>query len=268
MREILGRLTHNTDFVDTHMHTIRSDGTRAPAEIVDFAEASGRLRMLYITDHETIAPAGEAYDYCERAGYRLKVGVGAELTTRDGHVVALDISQDIPTGKTVEWTVRQIHNQGGLAIAAHPLYVGWTRSLSERTLLRIINDPDPEIYFDGFEVFNAGVGDNHFSKVNAKALAFYLTVKERQPELAWKLGAPIGCTDGHHSTVGRGLTGYQGDFRQAIRERNTAVFSLDEKEQLVLGAIARQFYGSMVLEPGRRIHRYAMRRLQEGNGGK
>src|SRR5947207_5447764 len=62
--------------VDLHTHTVHSDGSYTPAEIVDLARRSG-LPALAITDHDTldgIAPGRAA------AGSALEIVTGVEIT--------------------------------------------------------------------------------------------------------------------------------------------------------------------------------------------
>lgn len=279
MREIYNGPTPVDRYADLHMHTTQSDGLMEPAQLLERALNSGRIHTIAGTDHEVIGPSVLLRNESERRGYPLEVMVGTELTTNAGHIVALDLNNDIVSGKSPEWTIQQIHTQGGLAIAAHPLSRG-TRSLTERTILRIVANPDPQVYFDGFEVFNAGLHTiTDIANIPLirriigadKALLFYVAFLQEQPQLAWKLGAPIGCTDGHFNTVGRGLTGYQGDLRIAMQRRETTVFTLDMPEQLTLMDIAKQLYSSMVVENFRRSIRYGLRSLMERSklhGGK
>ena len=263
MRAILEGQRPPTKFAETHMHSNGSDGRMRPAQIVDIAVAHGQLATLAITDHEIIRPSVEARNYSERAGYDLEVVVGAEFSTKDGHLIGLYLNDDVVTGKPVEWTIAQIHKQNGLVIAPHPMYK-WTRSLSLDKILSVLSNPDPDIRFDGFELFSAGVGDNPFTKANENALAFYLEVQGEMPEVAWKLGAAIASTDGHFYTVGRGITGYEEELREDIEQRRTSAWSLDLQEQARILDIAANMWGSMVLEPTRRIQRYAIRRYQQG----
>src|SRR5690606_31388880 len=66
-------------FVDLHCHSTASDGTAAPAEVVDLARASG-LCAVALTDHDTTAGLAEA---AARAG---EIGIdflpGIELSCR------------------------------------------------------------------------------------------------------------------------------------------------------------------------------------------
>jgi predicted metal-dependent phosphoesterase TrpH len=46
---------------------------------------------------------------------------GEEISSSDGHIIGLFLDQEIPAGMTAYQTIRAIHAQGGIAIAAHPL---------------------------------------------------------------------------------------------------------------------------------------------------
>jgi predicted metal-dependent phosphoesterase TrpH len=70
-----------TAFVDLHMHSTASDGSRAPAEVVRAARAAG-LAAIALTDHDTVAGLAEA----QLAGAELGVRVvnGVELSAVEG----------------------------------------------------------------------------------------------------------------------------------------------------------------------------------------
>src|SRR2546430_15345393 len=76
---------------DLHMHTTASDGWPTPHELVDYARATA-LDVIAVTDHDTIDGALRAAD---RAAGRskLQVVIGEEVSSRDGHIVALFIER-------------------------------------------------------------------------------------------------------------------------------------------------------------------------------
>jgi predicted metal-dependent phosphoesterase TrpH len=71
----------SSGFVDLHMHSTASDGSRAPADVIR-AAARARLAAIALTDHDTVAGLAEA----ERAGAELGVRVipGVELSAVEG----------------------------------------------------------------------------------------------------------------------------------------------------------------------------------------
>lgn len=113
--------------VDLHVHTSASaDSLASPTELLVAAARRG-LAGIAITDHDSFEGVARA----EAAAHRLigegklpphfLVIPGEEVSSSDGHVVGLFLKSRIPSGQTAEWTVRAIHEQGGIAIAAHPL---------------------------------------------------------------------------------------------------------------------------------------------------
>ncbi|EKD65206.1 MAG: hypothetical protein ACD_50C00153G0003 [uncultured bacterium] len=223
MKEILGAYSRDQKLADPHVHTNKSrDAYLAPEQIVEITVASELLHTIAITDHDKVSPSIEAFEYAQRHGYSLEVVSGSEISTLDGHLLALYIEYDIPSHQSVEQTIKEIHKQDGLAIAVHPFFKR-IRSLNQQRILDVIKNDDPEIYLDGFEIFNAGV--NSYPKTTAikEAGEFYLQHKGF-------LGAPIGSSDNHYFTPGRGLTAYKKDLKESIKSRETAVLMLEDHE--------------------------------------
>lgn len=80
-------------FVDLHMHSTASDGSVAPAAVVDAAAAVG-LSAIALTDHDTL----DGLDAAMQRGHELNVRViaGCELSAHQGnteiHLLALHIA--------------------------------------------------------------------------------------------------------------------------------------------------------------------------------
>jgi predicted metal-dependent phosphoesterase TrpH len=66
--------------IDTHVHTTCSDGRKTVAETIELASGLG-IRLLAITDHDTLNAYPEAFDLAERRQINLVPGV--ELSTKD-----------------------------------------------------------------------------------------------------------------------------------------------------------------------------------------
>jgi predicted metal-dependent phosphoesterase TrpH len=75
--------------IDLHLHTTASDGTLSPSALVARAAAAG-LRIIAVTDHDTLAGLPEAREAAAAHGLRLIDGV--EITAvedrRDVHLLA------------------------------------------------------------------------------------------------------------------------------------------------------------------------------------
>lgn len=104
---------------DFHVHTTFSDGLLSPLLVVRQAERRG-LDVIAVTEHNTTLP-GRIARWWTRATDGPIVVVGEEVTTSRHHVVAIGIEDTISADGSVKDVVREIHRQGGIAIAAHPV---------------------------------------------------------------------------------------------------------------------------------------------------
>lgn len=192
---------------DLHIHTRVSDGMATVGEVLARAEAVPGLDVVAITDHEDATGGHRARELAAKLQLRLHVIVGAEVTTLQGHLIALFIERCPKSFRSLERTVEDVHSQGGLAIIPHPM--SWlTRSLSQRTISRIVAANQPGITFDGIETHNPSPA--------GRATAGKATrLNER-----WALPA-TGGSDAHHlAHVGSGWTEFagstDGDLRAAL----------------------------------------------------
>ena len=101
---------------DLHIHSYYSDGVNSPQEIIGYAKKIG-LSGIAITDHNEIKGTLEALKFQEE---NFLVVPGLEISSLDGHLVALGIKEIIPRDRSAEETIEKIHELGGIAIAAHP----------------------------------------------------------------------------------------------------------------------------------------------------
>ena len=83
--------------IDLHLHTTASDGTLAPAALIDRARAVG-LRTLSVTDHDTMAGVPEAAEAA--AAHGLEFLPGIEITAvseqRDVHMLGYFLDPSPP----------------------------------------------------------------------------------------------------------------------------------------------------------------------------
>jgi len=103
---------------DLHIHSLYSDGADDIPTILEHVATRTDIRVIAITDHDTVQGAHEAQRLAPR--YGLDVIIGQEVTSNRGHVLALFIKDQIPAGLSIPETVERIHAQGGIAILAHP----------------------------------------------------------------------------------------------------------------------------------------------------
>ncbi|MFZ0214984.1 MAG: PHP domain-containing protein [Candidatus Dormiibacterota bacterium] len=229
---------------DPHCHTTASDGMVSPAELVAAAVEVG-LDLIAITDHDTMANAGEVRERGEAAG--LAVVKGQELTTRwpaQTHVLAWFLEQPIRSGLSVVETIDAIHDQGGLAIIPHPFMPTYFASCQPGMLAALIE----ERQVDGVELL-------HTAPITAGRLRRLRRFYDEHEE---RLGAAVGASDSHFGRydLGRALTDFEGasaeDFRRSVLARTTAPLP-GRQTSVPLGEMARQQVRSLVELPLRRL---------------
>jgi predicted metal-dependent phosphoesterase TrpH len=79
-----------------------------------------RLDVIAVTDHNTIRGGIVVRDLAAKRDPDIRVIVGEEVRTKDGEVLGLFLTEDIPRGLSAAETIDRIHAQGGLAGAPHP----------------------------------------------------------------------------------------------------------------------------------------------------
>lgn len=135
---------------DLHVHTTASDGTASPAEVLEFASDETDLSVIAICDHNTNEGALEAASLAH--AYRVEVIVGQEVESSDGHILGLWTPRLVDPGMPAEQTVAAIHQQGGLAVAAHPFAPRWWH---KHGLCRGEAEVYDRVAFDAVEVANS-----------------------------------------------------------------------------------------------------------------
>ncbi|HEY2297709.1 MAG TPA: CehA/McbA family metallohydrolase [Jatrophihabitans sp.] len=157
---------------DSHLHTVYSDGRRTPDQVAAGARAAG-LDFMVTTDHNTSSSHAV---WGPLSGPDLLIVTGEEITTRNGHVLALGVTP----GHWIDWRYRardgefadiadEVHKDGGIIVPAHPCcaFVGcrWKFGYSDADAIEVWNGPwtlDDESsveIWDGLLVAAARTGD-------------------------------------------------------------------------------------------------------------
>src|SRR5438067_12735202 len=114
---------------DLHIHTRHGDGMATVPELLQYVAERGGLDVIAITEHDTLRAADEARDLHARGDYPFGLICGEEVTTLDGHLLALFIDEPLESFRRMEETLVAIHRQRGPAVVPHPL--SWlTRSVT------------------------------------------------------------------------------------------------------------------------------------------
>ena len=100
--------------IDLHAHSSRSDGVHEPADLVRLAAARG-VRVLALSDHDTLAGVGEALAAGERLGVRVipAVELNTESSWGDLHLLAYFLD---PRDSALETRLRWLRENRGRRI--------------------------------------------------------------------------------------------------------------------------------------------------------
>jgi predicted metal-dependent phosphoesterase TrpH len=197
---------------DPHVHTPASDGVSTVEEILAFVMEQTQLDVIGIADHERVDAALAARAMARARDLPFEVVIGEEVSTRGGHLLALFIEERIPSLRSLGESIALVHEQGGLAIPAHPLFP-YPMCAPAWLLRRLLASKDPRVRPDAIEAFNPTT----FGRpVHRRVVAF----------AAEHDMAVVGGSDAHEaSSIGRGWTTFPGstaeDLRVAILEHRT-----------------------------------------------
>lgn len=193
-----------TGRADLHVHSVWSDGAQRPDVIV--RAAAGRVNVLAITDHDEIEGALEARCFArDNAHLGVDIVVGEEISSLNGHLIGLFLEERVPPRLPALETIRLIHDQGGLAVAAHPFHPVRGTVRGHRAIADLI----PDLPLDAVEIVN-----------NAGICSWFYDACAALANVEWAL--PVtGGSDAHDVWyVGNALTTFAGrsaaDLRQAL----------------------------------------------------
>jgi len=167
---------------DLHVHTNYSkDGESSVEDIIRAAEAAG-LDAIAITDHDSVDGAKRALLY----ETSVLVIPGIEVTTKQGHLLVLGVTEIIPAGLDVLDTIALARQMGAVLILPHPYHV-WRHGVARRKKAGMTA-------VDAVESFNSRYIVGSANKKAAR--------------MALKLGKPcVGGSDAHNARfVGFGRT--------------------------------------------------------------
>jgi hypothetical protein len=186
----------------------------SPRQLVGAAAAAG-LSVIAITDHDTFSGCAEGVEAGQEFG--IEVVAGEEVTTSSPakvHVLGLFLAGPVRMGMPVEDTIAAIHDQGGLAVLAHPWMPTYFASITPGGLRRLI----AELPVDGIELRHTCPT----TKGRIRGLdQFYELHRDR-------LGAALGSSDSHFGAhdLARTVTLFPGqsaaDLRRAIENASTS----------------------------------------------
>ncbi len=197
---------------DFHTHSsMWSDGALTPWGLVLEAERQG-LDAIAITGHDEVWDS-RVGRWFSRLVQGPTVLTGEEILSPKGHFIAIGVERLVRAQRSTASEIDEIHAQGGVAIAAHPMQNSWT-DFDAGTLQRL----------DGSEVCHPLVFGNPSRQRELEQFASRASF------------AAIGSSDFHR--IGRlgscrtyvfARAASPGAILEAIRARRTVVFGGDGK---------------------------------------
>ncbi|MFA5844288.1 MAG: CehA/McbA family metallohydrolase [Coriobacteriia bacterium] len=193
---------------DLHIHTNHSDGLAKVPQVMDFVQERTDLKVIAITDHNTIE--GALFAKSLEDLYDFEVVVGEEISSRSGHIIGLYLEDAVPAGLSAVDTVARIAGQGGIAVIPHPFANRAFGPFGLNSVGKAVND----LAFHALEVYNSSP---------------YLIYANRLAAKAFSGGQGIAATGGSDAhvlrAIGTGFTLFRGttaaDLRHSIDELET-----------------------------------------------
>jgi len=103
-----------------HIHTTYSHDAHGTFEDVVRAANAQQLDYVILTEHNTLQPLREGKQGWHGA---VLVLIGTELSTRGGHYLALNVTEEIDRHQlTTQQIIDEVARQGGLGFIAHPYF--------------------------------------------------------------------------------------------------------------------------------------------------
>ncbi len=203
---------------DLHFHTWHSiDSFISPKDAVKMAVKKD-IKVLAITDHDTIEGAKVARSYATKHNLPVEIITGEEIYTNGGHVIGLFLTKRVPSFQSLEETLIQIKEQGGLAIIPHLMFeedaLGEYIYRYQVCYLDLVSRPDLLAMVDAIEVQNFGlIEPQYFEKTH------FINEKFLQKAEVSSSDSHIKMNFGHTFSLFDGETA--DDLRKAIQERKT-----------------------------------------------
>ncbi len=204
---------------DLHIHSDQSDGLASIPEIMDYVAEKTDLRVIAITDHNTIE--GALFAKSLEDMYDFEVVVGEEISSTSGHVLGLFLKEYVPPRLTPMETIARITEQGGIAIIPHPFANRAFGPFGLKGMGKALNG----LAYQALEVFNASP---------------YLMLANRLAAKFFAGGQGIAATGGSDAhvlkAIGLGHTMFRGTTAQDLRAsiENLETYASAEKGQLQL----------------------------------
>ena len=231
---------------DLQIHTDASDGMDDAETILHAAHQRG-LDTIAVTDHDQTRGAHDARNIAERHNHPVNVIIGSEVSSRQGHILALWIDEPIPAFKSAAATIEAIWKQGGVAIISHPAAI-LPLALSVHDIDRLVEAMAPELSGDGSPILAV-------ETANPIPSAKWRRQSIIDANQRWNLPTTGGSDAHFYEQVGAGVTRYEGLGEAALRRAlldgaSTAEFGpYPSLREIGAGRLLRQQWRGLTATP-------------------
>jgi len=242
---------------DLHTHSRASDGIGTLDTMLEYAEQIVHLDVMCITDHDNLSSSLYARDLSSKRGYKCDIVPGMEITTLNGHLIAIFIEEPVKSMRSLQSTIEAVHKLDGICIIPHP-YSRLTYSVGESDLQRLYKQGIKEALPDAIESRNPTPAGQAVRK-HPKRL------------LSWgnKGIAEVGGSDAHFvQTIGDAFTLFQGktavELKKAIQSSHTipGLIPLKERNPIRKKELLEQTFRALFLHPSKLMTRNFLRMLK------
>lgn len=229
---------------DLHIHSNHSDGVASIPAIMEYVQAKTDLRVIAITDHNTIEGALFAKSLEEM--YDVEVIVGEEVSSQSGHIIGLFLEAPIPAGLSAAETIARISEQDGIAIIPHPFSNrGVFGPFGRSAFAEAIND----MAFHALEVYNS-----------VPYLAWANSVASKMFTGGQGIAA-TGGSDAHMlESIGKGYTLFRGTSAEDLR---ASIGNLETRAEAARGGLSVALRYAFKIPAIRRQHAWNWERCKD-----
>ncbi|MDI6916443.1 MAG: PHP-associated domain-containing protein [Thermoplasmatales archaeon] len=200
--------------IDLHVHSCYSDDADGSVKELIKAAVKKGLNGIAIADHNSVEGGLKGFGIAKEMK-DFAVIPGVEVSSANGHIIGLNVKENIPKKLTAEETVERINSLGGMPVLPHPYRM--LSGIGEKNVKG----------FAGVEVFNS----RSPVRENKKA-----------EKLAKKMGiGETGGSDAHSSNeVGYGITEFSvnsfriDDLLQEIVKKRTKGYGVLTPKKIAL----------------------------------
>jgi hypothetical protein len=109
------------------------------------------------------------------------VVLGEEISTLNGHLIGLYLTERVPPGPSARESIRVVHDQGGVAVAAHPFHPLRGVVRGHRSIGHLI----PDLPLDAIDVWYLGSAFTTFPGSEVVALRAALETGRTRAQIGW-----------------------------------------------------------------------------------